>query len=71
MMPAYVSDIGVVSLMFHELSKIISQKYKVPEITFIVRISNWDFSHTQFQFEILMRSTISAIHKFRENILQS
>ena len=28
-------------------------------------------THTKFQLEILIRSTISAIHKFRENILES
>ena len=27
--------------------------------------------HTKFQLEILMRSTISAIHKFQDNILES
>ena len=28
-------------------------------------------THTKFQLEILIRSTVSAIHKFRENILES
>ena len=28
-------------------------------------------THTKFQLEILIRSTISAIHKFRESILES
>ena len=28
-------------------------------------------SHTNFQLQIIIRSTISAIHKFRENILES
>ena len=28
-------------------------------------------TRTKFQFEILIRSTISAIHKFRDNILES
>ena len=28
-------------------------------------------THTKFQLEILIRITISAIHKFRENILES
>ena len=27
-------------------------------------------TRTKFQFEILIRSTIPAIHKFRENILE-
>ena len=34
---------GVVSLTFHELSKIISRKYTMPEITFTVRIPSWSF----------------------------
>ena len=38
--------LGVVSLMFSELSKIISLKYTMPEITFIVRISSWNFVQT-------------------------
>ena len=77
--PCYCS-LGVVSLMFHELSKIISRKYTMPQITFTARISSWKFvsvwtgfghTCTNFQLEILIRSTISAIHKFRENILES
>ena len=35
--------LGVVSLTFHELSKIISRKYTILEITFMVRISSWNF----------------------------
>ena len=35
--------LGVVSLTFHELSKIISRKYTIPEITFTVRISSCKF----------------------------
>ena len=38
-------DQKVVSLTFCELSKIISQKYTMPEITFLVRISSWNFVH--------------------------
>ena len=44
--------LGVVSLTFRELYKIISQKYAMPEITFMVRISSWNllpkhgFGHT-------------------------
>ena len=34
---------GVVSLTFRELSKIISRKYTIPEITFMVKISSWNF----------------------------
>ena len=66
---------GVVSITFHELFKIISPKYTMPEITVMVIISNWIFvcvpkawhlgTHTKFQLEILIRSTISAIHKLK------
>ena len=34
---------GVVSLTLRELSKIISRKYTMPEITYMVRISSWNF----------------------------
>ena len=34
---------GVVSLTFRELSKIISRKYTMPEIKFMLRISSWNF----------------------------
>ena len=34
---------GVVSLTFRELSKIISRKYTIPKMTFMVRISSWNF----------------------------
>ena len=37
------AGLGVVSLTFHELSKIISRKYTMPEITFTVRVSSWNF----------------------------
>ena len=37
------SPLGGVSLTFHKLSKIIAWKYTVPEITFMVRISNSNF----------------------------
>ena len=73
--------LGVVSLTFRELSKIILQNYTMSEITFMVRISSWNSvcvpktlalgTRTKFRLEILIRSTISAIHKFRENILES
>ena len=36
-------QLGVVSLTFRELSKIISRKYTTPKITFTVRISSWKF----------------------------
>ena len=57
--------------MSSDISKIISRKYTVPEITFMMRVSSWKFVRTQFQLEIIIRSTISAIKKFRENILES
>ena len=70
----------VVSLTFCELSKIISRKYTKPEMTFMVRISSetlyvcpkHDFWHMyKVSAWNLHRSTKSAIHKFRENILES
>ena len=36
---------GLVSLTFRETFKRISRKYTMPEITFIVRISSWNFVH--------------------------
>ena len=71
---------GVVSLTFRELSKIISRKYTLPVIKFLVRVSSWNFvrvpkawlwARTKFQFEMLIGSAISATHKFRDNILES
>ena len=35
--------LGVVTLTFRELSKIILRKYTILEITFMVRISSWNF----------------------------
>ena len=61
-------SMGSVSLTFRELSKMISRKYTMPEITFMVR--NFVLTHN-FQFEILISSTISAIHSFWGNILES
>ena len=61
-------DLGVVSLTFPELSKIISRKYTMTEITLMVRIASWKrgFEHTfKITLEILIRSAISVIHKFR------
>ena len=40
---AKVRDQGVVSQTYHELAKIISWKYTTPEITFMVKISSWNF----------------------------
>ena len=36
---------GVVSLTFRELLKIISRKYTIQEMTFMMRISSWNFVH--------------------------
>ena len=41
---ASASSLGVVSLRFRELSKIISWKYTMPETTFMLRISSWNFA---------------------------
>ena len=49
---------GVVSLTFRVLSKIISRKYTMPETTFMVRISSWNYarvpkawnSHRKYDF---------------------
>ena len=68
------------SLTFRDLSKIIWQKYTKSKMTFIVRISSldivsvpkaWLWAHVQNFSEIPLRSTISAIHKFQANILES
>ena len=77
---AYVV-IGTVSLTFRELYKTISQKYALQEITIIGKNLNLELckcaqshalgTHTKFKIEILIRNTISAIHKFRVNILES
>ena len=46
---AHVDEIygclGAVSQTFRELSKIISRKYTMPEITFMMRISSWNLVH--------------------------
>ena len=43
---------------------------------FTLKISSWNFvralgTRTEFQLEILIKSMISAIHKFQDNILES
>ena len=73
--------LGVVSLTFREIYKIISRKYTMPEIIYIVKISSWNFvrvpksmalgTRTKFELKIFIRSTISAIHTFWKNILES
>ena len=72
---------GVVPLTFRKLSKINSWKYTMPEITFMVRNFKPELymcvhsmalgTSTKFRLEIFIRSMISAIHKFQENILES
>ena len=68
----------VVSLTFHVLSKIISRKYTIPETIFMVRISSWNFACVPKAWHTYTVSTWnshkkydSAIHQFRENILES
>ena len=63
-----------VSLIFRELSDIISRKYTIPQITFIMQIAIWNFvcvQRTTFRLDIIISNTISAVHKFRENILEN
>ena len=43
----------VVSLLFRKLSKIILQKYTMPQITFMVRISSWNFVSVHVKIFIL------------------
>ena len=44
----------------------------MPEITFMMIISNWNFVCVpKFQLEILKRNTVSTIHNFLEDILES
>ena len=72
-----LASLGVVSQTFRELSKIISQKYAMPESIFMVKISNQNCTcaqsmvlgtRTQFQLEILTRSAISVIHKISQEV---
>ena len=61
--------------------EIILWKYTMPEITFRVRILRWIFervpkawlwAHIQsFSLKYLIRSSISVIHKFGKNILET
>ena len=74
MLDGALSQLGVVSLTFHDLSKIILRKYIMLEITlFLLWISSWNSVRVPkaWKAEILIRSTISAIHKFRMNILEN
>ena len=71
---------GVVSLTFRELSKI-SRKHKMQSITFMLSISSWNIervpqsmalgTRSKFQLEVLIRSAILVIYKFRETIFES
>ena len=61
-----------VSLMFRELSNIISWKYTMQEITFMVWNLSWNlYVCSKFKRDIFIRKAISAIHKFQENIMES
>ena len=72
---------GFVSLTFHEFSKNILVKIYNTRNHICGRNFKLKFcictqsvalgTSIKFQLEILMRSMISAIHKFRENILES
>ena len=65
-------QLGAVSLTFRELPKIFSRKYTAPEITLMVKICTCAQSTlTKFQLEILITSTICALHKCRDNFLES
>ena len=66
-----VTSPGCFSLTFRELSKIISRKYKILDITFMLRISSWNFVRMKFKLESPIRSTLFAIHKFPEIISES
>ena len=61
---------GVVSPTLHDLYKIILLKYTMPEITFFVRISSWNFVRVSKAMLEMLISTIFAMHKLRENILE-
>ena len=72
---------GVVSLTFRELSEIISQKYTIPENTFILRISSWNFvrvpkawlwAHLKiWAWNSHQKYDFCNTHKSRENILEN
>ena len=72
--------LGVVSLTFHELqnnhAKIHNARNPIYSENSKLKLCMCAQSmalgtRTKFQLEILIRNTISAIHKFRENILES
>ena len=72
--------LGVVSQTFHELSKIISRKYTMPEITFMMRISSWNFvcvpnmlwTHVQnFSLKFSQETWFLQHKKFWQDILES
>ena len=60
----------------NNLAKIHNTRYHIYDQNFKLKLCTCAQSmalgtHTKFQLEILITSTISAIHKFRENILES
>ena len=68
---------GTVSLVFRDLSKILSPKSCIAEFVFLMRISSWNFAcvpkaiHTKFQLVFLTINVISGIVYFHEIILVS
>ena len=71
-----ISDQGIVSQIFGKLFKIMSRKYTMPEIIFMVRMASWNFVRvpkacTKFKIVILAGNMISAMHKFQANISNS
>ena len=74
-------DQGVVSLTFHELSKIFSRNLCLAEIVLVMRIWSGNFvrvpkamllgTRAKFQLQILTENVISVVVYFREIILES
>ena len=54
---------GVVSLTFRDLSKIIPRKYTKREMTFMVRISSWNFVHVPKAFGHTYKVSAGNSHK--------
>ena len=73
-----VKQPGVVSLEFRELSRLISQKYTLLETSFFEQNFSWNFMCTQSmhlstckKFNLDILTSISAMYKLGENILES
>ena len=71
-----VPHLGVVLLMFHELSKIFSQNLCIAVSALLMRILSWDFvcvpqACTKFQLAIVTINVISVIVYFLQIILES